>query len=178
MQPEHIERNPARALALLAFLGWFLFLFSVIAGCGTGDSIKRVDPVAYVQGIPVCSGAGPDEIDALTALSGAVTELGYPLPDECVFFVFSPEDRIPEVCRDGDCTTNWLELPGLTGTACKNPKEGWRGWQTDGYIFVRRFGEAAPYLESLLAHEFSHAVCDCGHEARQKAVEMEIRNLM
>lgn len=98
----------------------------------------------------LCSEATIEERDAVWQVYDAFLELGYELHC-CVVFVRSPNQEIVE-------GATWDELPTKHKIEARNAAEGWRGWYHDGVSYVRRYGEAEPYLESLLIHELAHSV--------------------
>ena len=98
----------------------------------------------------LCSDATLEEQDAVWQVYDAFCELGYKLHC-CVVFVRSPDQ---EVLKD----VTWLELPEKYRVEARNSAEGWRGWYHRGVAYIRRYGEAEPYLESLLIHELAHSV--------------------
>ncbi len=129
-----------------------LWLFLVVA-CGEEETKREFG---------LCSDATPEEQDSMWQVYDAFVELGYEL-DCCVVFVQSPEQKVLE-----DAT--WVELPVRYRTDARNAAEGWRGWYHDGVAYVRRYGEAEPYLESLLIHEVAHSV---GFQHGQRMIEFE-----
>lgn len=170
--------NPAHTLALLAFLGWFLFITVLFWGCGSDTSSETWPPDDCVSGICYAGTATDKEWDALYRLAAALESLGYSGPYPTVIFVRSPGQAVPRMCGDDGCCDVWADCPDALGTAERVPGEGFSGLQRGGHIFISRIGDRAGKLDSLLAHEFSHAVCDCGHSGEQKAIELELRNLM
>lgn len=59
----------------------------------------------------------------------------------------------------------------------RNAAEGWRGWYHDGMAYVRRYGEAEAYLESLLIHELAHSV-GFQHGPEMKRFESQLKEQM
>jgi hypothetical protein len=132
----------------------------LIAACGEGG----------VEGqFGICSDATEEEQAAVWQVYDAFRELGYELHC-CVVFVRSPDQAILE-------ETPWVELPGRYRIEARNAAEGWRGWYHDGVAYVRRYGEAAPYLESLLIHELAHSV-GFRHGPAMKEFESQLKGQM
>lgn len=167
-----------RALKQLAGLGWFLAISIAFFGCGTDSSSETWPADDCYSGICVAGTATEEEQDALARLAAALEGLGYSGPYPTVIFVRSPGQEIPEQCGSDGCCTVWRDCPDAIGIQERVEGEGLSGWQRGGHIFVSRIGDRAGKLDSLLAHEFSHFICDCGHGAEQEAMELELRNLM
>ena len=105
--------------------------------------------------------ATAEEEEALEAVLAAFKGVGLPDPCYRVVFVREPEQAIRG--------TTWAEFR-LTKVQPRNLAEGYRGLCDRAYrtVYVRRFGEAEPYLISLLIHELVHAVgYDHGPEMRR-----------
>jgi len=117
----------------------------------------------------ICSDATEEEEAAVLQVQDAFLELGYEL-DCCVVFVRSPD----QVLLDD---TAWVELPDKFRVEARNAAEGWRGWYHAGVAYVRRYGEAEPYLESLLIHELAHAV-GFKHGPAMKRFESQVKEQM
>ena len=130
---------------------------SLVVACGEEET-KR--------GLDLCSDATFEEQDSMRQVHDAFYELGYEL-DCCVIFVRSPDQKILE-------DTTWLELPLTYRTEARNASEGWRGWYHDGVAYIRRYGEAEPYLESLLVHELAHSI-GFQHGPEMKQFEAQVR---
>jgi len=121
--------------------GFLPLLPLLIAACGDGR----------VEGqFGICSDATEEEQAAVWKVQDAFSELGYEL-DCWVVFVRSPDQIILEDIA-------WVELPEKFRIEARTAAEGWRGWYHAGVAYVRRYGEAEPYLESLLIHELAHSV--------------------
>ena len=109
----------------------------------------------------LCSDATMEEQQAMWDVYDAFCALGYE-PTCCVVFV-----------RDHDYPiggTTWHSYRNPQGTDPRNPDEGYRGLYrpSSRRVYVRCFGEAEPYLVSLLIHELAHSVGFMhGEEMRQ-----------
>ena len=117
----------------------------------------------------ICSDATEEEQAAVWQVHDAFSELGYELHC-CVVFVRSPDQEILE-------DTTWVELPDKCRTDARNAAEGWRGWYHDGVAYVRRYGEAERYLESLLIHELAHSI-GFQHGPAMKQFESQLKGQM
>ena len=150
-----------------------------IVGCGPDMSTESWPPDLYVAGIPVCGDILPGELDALERLSAGISALSYSL-DDCptVIFIRSPNQRVPRMCGSNGCCSVWRDCPDALGVTERVEGEGFSGLQRGNHIFVSRIGDREDKLDSLLAHEFSHWLCDCGHGAEQKALEIKIQGAM
>jgi hypothetical protein len=120
----------------------FILLWCLlVVACGTEETKEEFG---------LCSDATVEEQACMWQVYDAFLELGHELGG-CVFFVRSPDQEILE-------GTTWAELPTKYRVEARNAAEGWRGWYHDGVAYVRRYGEAEPFLESLLIHELAHSV--------------------
>lgn len=117
----------------------------------------------------LCSDATEEEQETLWEVYDAFCETGYEL-ECCVVFVRSPNQQILE-------GATWVELPYKYHIDARNAAEGWRGWYHDGVAYVRRYGEAEPYLESLLIHELAHSV-GFEHGPAMKEFESRVKEQM
>lgn len=164
-----------RILACLTYLLCGLTLGYVLLACGTDSSTETWPATQYVAGIPVCGDVLPDEVSALASVSAGISALHFSLDNlPTVIFIHFPSQHIPRICKDGDCTDIWSEVPGVIGVKERVPGEGLSGLQRGGMIFVSRIGDRAPALLELLAHEFAHALCECGDGERVDALERKL----
>jgi hypothetical protein len=150
-------QDPYQEMKLAGVIPLLLLL---IAACGEGE----------VEGqFGICSDATKEEEAAVWEAHDAFFELGYELHC-CVAFVRSPDQEVLE-------DTPWVELPEKFRIEARTAAEGWRGWYHNGVAFVRRYGEAEPYLESLLIHELAHAV-GFKHGPAMKRFESQVKEQM
>jgi hypothetical protein len=91
-----------------------------------------------------------------------------------VIFIRHPDQQIPRVCGSPDCCTIWNECPDAFDLQEKVEGEGFSGLCGDEHIFISRIGERTKKLDSLLAHEFSHWLCHCGHTQERSDLEIAI----
>jgi len=107
-----------------------------------------------------------EELTALTDVLRAFRDAGYAEPDAAVIFVRSPDMRFKGTTwgawRAGDYPAN-------------NEGEGYRGYWDESAcaVYVRRYGDAEPYLYQLLVHELAHAAGYI-HGSRMRAFEATI----
>jgi len=155
------------SLLIWVFLGWFIF------GCGPDSSTETWPPDLYVAGIPVSGMVLDDEREALGSLAAAIEGVlgGLPGYIPTVLFIRSPSQRIPQICKNGACTSVWSEVPDVIGVKERVAGEGLSGLRRGGMIFVSRIGDRASMLDELLEHEMAHALCDCGDGAEVKMLE-------
>ena len=114
----------------------------------------------------LCSDATLEEEETLWRVFDAFRELGYE-PQCCVVFVRSPDQQV----KNG---LTWVELPDKYDIDARNAAEGWRGCYLEGVVYVRRYGDAEPYLESLLIHEMAHSV-GFQHGSAMKEFESRVK---
>jgi hypothetical protein len=119
----------------------------------------------------ICSDATDAERTAAWQVYDAFCELGYE-PTCCVVFVHSPDYLMPS-----DVT--WKEYCDVHPVDPRNLAEGFRGmysarWHT---AYVRTYGEAGPYLISLLIHELAHSV-GFRHGESMKQFELRVKGRM
>jgi hypothetical protein len=82
------------------------------------------------------------------------------------------------MCGSDGCCSVWRDCPDALGVTERVEGEGFSGLQRGDHIFVSRIGDREDKLESLLAHEFSHWLCDCGQGATVEAIEKKLMNEM
>jgi hypothetical protein len=133
----------------------------VLAACGEHEE--------QTTEFGLCSDATLEEQETMWRVYGTFCELGYE-PHSCVVFVRSPDQEV----LDG---LTWVELPDRYRIDARNAAEGWRGCYLGGVVYVRRYGEAEPYLESLLIHELAHSV-GFQHGSAMKAFESRVEERM
>jgi hypothetical protein len=114
--------------------------------------------------------AGTEEARALTDVTNAITDAGFTEPGFAVNFVHSGDAHFKG--------TTWAEWR-IGGIEPRNPEEGYRGYcdRRWGMVFIRRFGEAEPYIHSLLIHEILHAR-GYDHGLEMKAAEERVWDQM
>jgi hypothetical protein len=142
-------------LAIIVPLCLFLFL-----ACGEEEREREFG---------LCSDATIEEQDTMWRVYDAFLALGYELHC-CVFFVRSPHQEVVN-------GVSWVELPIKYRLEARNAAEGWRGWYNDGVAYIRRYGEAEPYLESLLVHELAHSV-GFQHGTKMNQFERRVKEQM
>jgi hypothetical protein len=140
--------------------GLIPLLLLLIAACGDGGVEGRFG---------ICSDATEEEQAAVWQVYDAFCALGHEL-SACVAFVRSPDQVVLD-------DTPWLELPEKFRIEARTAAEGWRGWYHDGMAYIRRYGEAEPYLESLLIHELAHSV-GFHHGPEMKEFESQVKGQM
>jgi hypothetical protein len=125
----------------MRFATLILLCLSLIVACGEEEPKGEFG---------LCSDATEEERETLGKVYDAFCALGSE-PHCCVVFVRSPDQAVLE-------GLTWVDLPDRYGIDARNAAEGWRGCYLGGVAYVRRYGEAEPYLEALLVHELAHAV--------------------
>jgi hypothetical protein len=164
-----------RFFAVLTYLLCALTLGYVLTSCGADSSTETWPADQYVAGIPVSGNVLPDEAYALSRLSAGILALHFSLDDlPVVIFIRSPSQAIPEICKDGDCTDVWSEVPDVIGIQERVPGEGLSGLRRGNHLFISRIGDREAMLDELLAHEFSHFLCDCGDGPQVDALELRL----
>lgn len=145
---------------IIKAVGYIVLWFFLVAACGEDELQSEFG---------LCSDATLEEEDTLWKVHDAFWELGYELGC-CVVFVRSPDQEV----LNG---WTWVELPDKYRLEARNAAEGWRGWYHQGVAYVRRYGEAEPYLESLLIHELAHSV-GFHHGSAMKKFEWRVKEQM
>ena len=138
----------------------FVISFLLILGCGTPETDTCVAGPCYLAG-----DFTDEEARAVTVVTRAIVDAGYTEPGYAISFIHSPEATFK-----GTLWVDWR-----CGVEPRNPAEGYRGFCCRKWcmVFVRRFGEARPYLYELLVHELVHAL-GYDHGERMRAAEKEI----
>jgi len=108
------------------------------------------------------------EVRALTEVLEAFEAVGLNEPCYIVSFIWdvqTPYRGVP-----------WKDYRTPAGVEPTNPEEGYKGLcsREFGVVYIRRVGNAEPYLYWLLIHELLHAV-GYDHGDRMRAKELEVR---
>jgi len=143
-------------------------IYLLLASClCCGDSMDEWDPKLYVEGIPVVTDVTEEEVSELTVLGKAVRKVFGDVEMPKVLFVREPDQKVPEICKgpgcSGECADRWNEYPDVMDPEPRVAGEGYSGLQHGDYVFISRIGDRVTKLRSLLIHEFTHWICDCGH---------------
>lgn len=164
-----------QTISALTYLLCALTLGYVLTSCGADSSTETWPADQYVAGIPVSGNVLPDEAYALSRLSTGILALHFSLDDlPVVIFIRSPSQHIPEICKDGDCTDIWSEVPDVIGVQERVPGEGLSGLRRGEHVFISRIGDRAGMLDELLAHEMAHALCGCGDGPEVNSLEQKL----
>lgn len=142
----------------------------MLLGCNA-EQYETWPPMAYVEGVPIISGATQDEFEAIATIEKGVRKCcDYIIPCRGVFFVRHPDYIVPNLCNGSICVNRWKDYPLVNGTPERVPGEGYSG-MCGRFLFISRIGDRQDKLLSLLAHERAHEILGFGHTEDLKILE-------